>query len=274
MDRPVRREVGGCGCRGYGRRARPFRRGLTIDLVEVGLLVTCQFHHPRQILVLVVAAEEFEFSVAADEYQRWAIGTYPVEWGVLVDGGLERWDALHLTHVVVGDGLSAERRIEPHGVGIGIVGLKPSLVQTEHHRDVSSGGMACHHNLLRVATVVGDMAEHPCDGLGCIVEQLADGDLGQLAVVDAHDDEAFLLQFIGNLLGALFESTAMKPNHNGGFLGCLGVIDFELEPLLGVGIGLGGETDVVGLLVVLCPCAHRQQKREGDQAKSFFSHSR
>ena len=221
------------------------------NLVEIGLLVAYELHHAGQVLVLVVAAEELELAVAADEHERRTILAHPVDGGILVDGDLQGREALHLAHVIVGDGLSAERHIHHHVVGIGVVGPEPRLVQAQQHGNIAAGGMARDDNLAGVAAIFGDVPEHPGHGLGRVVERLTNGDLGQQAVVDAHHHEPFFLQLLRNLLVARLKAAAVEPYHHGTVADVCGMIHVELQPLLGIGVGLAGVADVANLNVGL-----------------------
>ena len=58
---------------------------MAIDLIKIGLLMSHEFHHASQILVLVVTSIEFQLSIATDEHQRGAVGAHPIEGRILVD---------------------------------------------------------------------------------------------------------------------------------------------------------------------------------------------
>ena len=235
---------------------------VTIDFVEIGLGVSNEFHHACQILVFVVAAIEFKLAVAADEHQRRTVVAHPVEWGILVDGGLQRGDALHLADVVMGDGLSAERHIHHHLVGIDAVGLQPSLVQAEHHGEIAAGRVACDNDFLDVAAIFADVVEHPRNGFGSIVDGLLRSDLRQQSVVGADHHISFLLQLCGNLLAARLESSPVEPHDDGTTRLAFGVVDVEFQPFSRVGIRFFRITHVVDLSVGLSRCARNGQAKQ------------
>ena len=116
---------------------------VAVEFVEIGLPMAYELHHTGQILVLVVTTEEFQLAVATDEDERWTVRAYPVERRIFVNGRLQGTDALHLTDVIVGDGLATEGGIEPDAVGVDIISLQPSLVQAEHQREVAKLFLTC-----------------------------------------------------------------------------------------------------------------------------------
>ena len=91
---------------------------MTVNLIEISLLMSSQLHHTCQILVFIVTAIQLQLTVATDEHKRRTVLAHPVERCPFVDGGLQGTNALHLSHIVMGDGLTAERYIKHHGVGI------------------------------------------------------------------------------------------------------------------------------------------------------------
>lgn len=96
---------------------------VAVDLVEIGVLVAYELHHAGEILILVETAVELKLTIATDEHQRRTVGAHPVEGRILVDGGLKGLDALHLAHIIMGDGLAAEGDVLPHAVGIDLIAL-------------------------------------------------------------------------------------------------------------------------------------------------------
>ena len=61
---------------------------MAVDLIKIGVLMAYEFHHPFKILVLVISAIKFQLAVTTDKNQWWAVLSNPIEWGILVDGGL------------------------------------------------------------------------------------------------------------------------------------------------------------------------------------------
>ena len=185
---------------------------MAVYFIEIGLLMPHEFHHPREILILIIASEKFQFAVAADEHEWRTILANPIEGRILVDGGLERREALHLAHIVMGDSLTAERSVKHHVIRIDIVIGEPCLIQAKQHADIAAGRMTRHDDLLRVATVFCSMTEHPRHGFGGIVERLPDRHFGQQTVIHADHHIALILQACRNLLVATFKAASVEPN--------------------------------------------------------------
>ena len=187
--------------------------------------MSCQFHHPGQILVLIVAAKEFQFTVTTYQQKRRTILSHPVEGSIFIDGGLQRTESLHLTYIIMCDGLSAKGSIEHHGVGVYAIVSEPCLVQAKQHCQIAASRMACNHNLLRVTTVLPYIAEHPCHGFSCIIDRFLDGHFGQQAVVGTHYDITFIFQSFRYFLITCFQSTAVEPNHDRTIFLILRIVD-------------------------------------------------
>lgn len=111
--------------------------------------------------------------------------------------------------------------------------------------------MAGNHDLGGVAAIVGGVAEDLGHGLGCIIQDLPDGHFRQQPVVHAHDDPAFVLQAVGNLLIASFQTAAVEPDDDRAVLLPFRVVYIELQTFAGVIVGLDRVRDVVDLPVAL-----------------------
>ncbi len=103
---------------------------VALHLVERHVLVAHEFQHAPEVGLLLVASEEFQFAVARDNDNRRCIGTDVGERGILVDGGLQGWDALLFADVVVRNALAAERYEGRERVCINAVLCQPALVES------------------------------------------------------------------------------------------------------------------------------------------------
>ena len=61
---------------------------VTSDFVKVSLLMSGKLHHPGKILILVVPSEELQFAIAANQYKRRTVATYPKQRSIFVNGRL------------------------------------------------------------------------------------------------------------------------------------------------------------------------------------------
>lgn len=95
------------------------------DFVQISLGMSNQLHHPCEISILVISTIEFLLTVATDKNKWRTVFTYPIEWRILVDGGLQGIDALHLAHIIVCNRLSAEGNKSSHFIGIDTIDRQP-----------------------------------------------------------------------------------------------------------------------------------------------------
>ena len=232
---------------------------IALQLVETGLGMPGQFHHTRQILVLVVASVKFQLAVTAYQDKWWAILAHPVERSVLVYGRLQGVDSLHFTHVIVRNRLSAEGNIGRHGIGIHAVLGQPRLVQTEHHREVAACRVSCNEDFSCTAAKFPCMAEYPRNGFCRIVQCLVDGHFRQQAVVDTYNDVAPVPQFIRNFLCACFQPSSVEPDNDGQLLLSFRIVNIQFQTLERISILFGGVGNIFCPVVFLCQEASRQK---------------
>ena len=103
---------------------------VALHLVERHVLVTHEFQHAPEVGLFFVTAIKLQFPIARYDDNRRCIGTNVGERGILVDGRLQRANALLTTDVVMGDALSAEGHEGSQRVGINAILSKPLFVET------------------------------------------------------------------------------------------------------------------------------------------------
>lgn len=121
-------------------------------------------------------------------------------------------------------------------------GFEVTGVGAEEGGELGAGGVAHEEDAGGIAAVFGDIKVNPGDGAGGIADDVVHGDVGDEAVVDGDEDEAFFSEggwlVADFFLAAAHPAAAVDPDDDGvAGAGGWGEDVEELALVLGLGVG-------------------------------------